>query len=316
MHKLSKHIYKKIKEYDNIVIVRHQNSDMDALGSQFAFKEWINLNFPNKKVYCLGENHQKFTRSFIPKSDSFDIREPFLGICLDVNSIERIDCGDVFKKASYKICIDHHQYNERNEFDFIHIDNSIIACCQLVAELFFDMRKKMNTNICKYLYSGICSDSGNFYYSNKQNYRTLAVASKLLKIGKFDHYSDIHMQIGMKCYRDLEITNYLFSKIKLEENGFGHFVNSIEDLAKIDVTPSGANEKIAEFNRVEEIKIFLAASECEDHTYKCSIRSKIIPVVEIATKYGGGGHQLACGVKGIDKNQLESLMKDLSNLIK
>lgn len=316
MNKYSKHIYKKIKEYENIVIVRHQNSDMDALGSQFAFKEWINLNFPDKKVYCLGENHQKYTREFIPKSDTFDGEQPFLGICLDVNSINRIDNGDIFEKASYKICIDHHEYKENNEFDFVYIDNSIIACCQIIAELFFDMKKKINTNVCKYLYSGICTDSGNFYYSNKKNYRTLEVASKLLKIGNFDHYNDIHMLIGMKSYRDLEITNYLFSKIVLEKDGFGYFINNIEDLEKIKVTASGANEKVSEFNKVEEIKIFLAASECEDHTYRCSIRSKTIPVVKIANKYGGGGHQLACGVKGIDEIKLKKLMKDLSELTK
>ena len=316
MNKISKHIYKKIKEYENIVLVRHQNSDMDALGSQFALKEWININFPSKKVYCLGENHQKYTKVFIPKSDTFEGDERFLGICLDVNSLNRIDGADVFKKADYKICIDHHHYQENNEFDYVHIDNSIIACAQVVAELFFNMKKKMNTKVCKYLYAGICSDSGNFYYSNKSNDRTLKVASTLLKLGKFDHYRDIHMLIGMKSYRDLEISNYLFSKVVLEKEGFGYFINSIEDLETMKVTASGANEKISEFNRVEEIKIFLAASECEDHTYRCSIRSKIISVVEIANKYGGGGHQLASGVKGIDKNQLEALMKDLSNLTK
>ena len=316
MNKISKHIYKKIKEYENIVIVRHQNSDMDALGSQFALKEWINLNFPSKKVYCLGENHQKYTKQFIPKSDIFDCNVPFLGICLDVNSIDRIDFGDIFSKAEYKICIDHHQYKEMNEFDFVCIDNSLIACCQLVAELLFNIKKKINTNICKYLYAGICSDSGNFYYSNKKNDKTLQVASKLLKIGKFDHYNDIHMLVGMKSYRDLEVANYLFSKINLNENGFAYFLNSLEDLAKLNITASGANEKISEFNRVEEIKIFLAASELENNTYKCSIRSKNISVVEIAKKYGGGGHSLACGVKDIDKKQLEMLMKDLSELVK
>ena len=316
MNKASKHIYKKIKEYDNIVIVRHQNSDMDALGSQFALKEWINLNFPSKKVYCLGENHQKYTKQFIPKSDIFDCNVPFLGICLDVNSISRIDAEEIFSKAEYKICIDHHQYKEMNEFDFTYIDNSIIACCQVLAQLLFDMKKKLNTNICKFLYAGICTDSGNFYYSNKKNAETLKVASKLLEIGKFDHYNDIHMLVGMKSYKDLEIANYLFSKIVLKENGFGYFINSLDDLNKLNITASGANEKISEFNRVEEIKIFLAASETEDNTYKCSMRSKNISIVEIAKKYGGGGHSLACGVKDIDEKQLKMLMEDLSNLIK
>ena len=173
----------------------------------------------------------------------------------------------------------------------------------------------MNTSICKYLYAGICSDSANFYYP-KTNSITLDVGSKLLKVGNFDAYNDIHMLVGMKSYKDLEIANFLFSKITLEENGFAYFINSLDDLAKLGVSASGANEKVSEFNKIEEIKIFLAASECEDHTYRCSIRSKNISIVEIAKKYGGGGHQFASGVKNLDRNTLEKMMKNLSELTK
>lgn len=313
MNKYSKYINKKIKEYDTIVIVRHQNSDMDALGSQFALKEWINLNYPDKKVYCIGENHQKFTREFIPKSDVFDGEKPYLGICVDVNSINRIDGAQVYSDADYKICIDHHEYKEIGEYDYVLINKDYIACAEVIAELLFSLKKKMNTNICKYLYAGICADSGNFYY-DKTNSKTLKTASKLLEVGKFNHYKDIHMLVGMKSYRDLEISNFLFSKVVKEDNGFAYFINSIEDLAKMEITPSGANEKVSEYNKIEEIKIFLAASECEDHTYRCSIRSKTIPVVEIAQKYGGGGHQFACGVKDLNDSQLKKMMKELSEL--
>lgn len=315
MNKYSKHIYKKIKEYETIVIVRHLNSDMDALGSQFALKEWININFPNKKVYCIGENHQKYTKEFISKSDVFDGEGKFLGICVDVNSIDRIDGGDIFKKADYKICIDHHTYIENNEFDFVCINKEIIACCQIIAQLLFDINKKMNSTVCKYLYAGICTDSGNFYYPST-NYVTLQVASKLLEIGKFNQYNDIHMLVGMKTLKDLEISNYLFSKIVVDKDGFAYYINSIKDLEKLSITASNANEKISEFNRVEEIKIFLAASETEDHTYRCSIRSKNIDIVKVAQKYGGGGHKFACGVKGIDSETLEKMMQDLLNLTK
>jgi len=314
MNKYNKHIIKKIKEYETIVIVRHENSDMDALGSQFALKEWINLNFPSKKVYCLGVNHQKFTREFIPKSDEFDGNGLFLGICVDVNSINRIDGGDIFSKAEYKICIDHHNYDDITGFDYVYINSKVISCCQIIAQILFDMKKKINSNICKYLYAGICADSGNFYYP-ATDYNTLEIASKLLKIGNFNQYNDIHMLIGMKSYRDLEISNYLFSKIVLDKSGFAYFENTVEDLNKMELTPSGANEKISEFNKVEEIKIFLAASECEDHTYRCSLRSKNISIVDIARKYGGGGHNFASGVKEIDKEKLEELKKDLIKLI-
>jgi nanoRNase/pAp phosphatase (c-di-AMP/oligoRNAs hydrolase) len=315
MNKYSKHIYKKIKEYETIVIVRHQNSDMDALGSQFAIKEWINLNFPNKKVYCLGENHQKYTKKgFIPKSDSFTQNESFLGICVDVNSLNRIDGNDIFEKASYKICIDHHSYIENNEFDYVYINKNMIACCQVIAQLFFDMKKKMNTQICKYLYAGICSDSGNFYYSGT-NYLTLEIASKLLKIGNFNQYTDIHRIVNMDSINDLKVSNYMFSKLNLDDTGFAFYVNSIEDLKNLGITAASANETIADFNKVEEIAIVLAASECEDHTYRCSLRSKEISIVEIAQRYGGGGHKLACGVKGLDKEKLDKMIVDLKNLL-
>lgn len=315
MNKYSKHIYKKIKEYETIVIARHLNSDMDALGSQFALKEWINLNFPNKKVYCIGENHQKYTKEFIPKSDTFIEETKFLGICVDVNSIDRIDGGEIFLKADYKICIDHHPYTENNEFDYVHINKNIIACAQIISEILFDVKKKLNTNVCKYLYAGICSDSGNFYYPNSDDV-TLNVASKLLKVGKFNPYNDIHMKVGMKSFKDLEIGYHNFSKLVLDKDGFAYYINTLEDLAKIDCTASGANEKISEFNRVEEIKIVLAASECEDHTYRCSIRSKNIDISKIAQKYGGGGHMFASGVKGLSKETLEKMMNELLNLTK
>lgn len=315
MNKYSKHIYKKIKEYETIVIVRHQNSDMDALGSQFALKEWIELNFPNKKVYCLGENHQKYTKEFIPKSDIYNEEELFLGICLDVNSLNRIDGEEVFKKASYKICIDHHPYIENNEFDFVYVNKNIIACAQLLAEILFDINKKINSKVCKYLYAGICSDSGNFYYPNT-DYVTLNVASKLIKIGNFSPYNDIHLLVGMKNYKDLEISYHNFSKLVLDKDGFAYYINTLDDLKKIEATASCVNEKISDFNKIEEIKIVLAASECDDHTYRCSIRSKTIDISGIAKKYGGGGHKFASGVKGITKETLEDLKLDLLNLTK
>ena len=315
MIKEAKHILKKIKEYDTIAIFRHSNSDMDALGAQFGLKSWIEDNFRNKKVYCLGENHQKYTKNFIPKSDIFDGDGKFLAICLDVNTIARTDAGDIFSKGDYKICIDHHYYDEHGEYDYKYVDNTGISCCEIVAEILLSLKKKMTTLTCKYLYAGIYSDSGGFFYPDTSS-KTLSTASKLLEIGNFNPYLDIHMIIGMKSIKDLEINNFLFSKMVLSESGFAYYENSIKDLESMQITAAEANEKISNFNRVEEIKIFLAASEQEDHTYRCSIRSKTINIRDVAFKYGGGGHLAAAGVKNIDKETLEKMKQELLELTK
>jgi len=168
MNRFLKEFCKKIKEYEYIVIARHLNSDLDCLGSQFALKEWINLNFKDKKVYCVGENHQKYVneKKFFPKSDIVDeIDAPFLGICVDVNQVSRMDNGELFSKADYKICIDHHTSTDSDKFDLMCIDSKKIACAQIISKLILDKKgKKINELACKYLFAGISGDSGNFYY--------------------------------------------------------------------------------------------------------------------------------------------------------
>ena len=47
---IHKKIYKKIKQYDTIVIARHIGPDPDALASSLALKEIILNTFPKKKV--------------------------------------------------------------------------------------------------------------------------------------------------------------------------------------------------------------------------------------------------------------------------
>ena len=46
-------IYKKIRQYDTIVIARHISPDPDAIASQIALRDAIKLTFPNKKYMLL-----------------------------------------------------------------------------------------------------------------------------------------------------------------------------------------------------------------------------------------------------------------------
>ena len=45
-----------VKDFDIITIFRHQIADHDALGSQFAMKEYLKTVFPEKEVYALGKS--------------------------------------------------------------------------------------------------------------------------------------------------------------------------------------------------------------------------------------------------------------------
>lgn len=320
MEKGFKEIYRQIKAYEYIVITRHLNSDLDCLGSQFALKEWINLNFKNKKVYCIGDNHQKYMneKKFFPKSDAIDFEnEKFLAICVDVNQLARMDESEFFSKANYTICIDHHNTVNADKFDYMYVDSKVIACSQIIAKFILSCKfKKLNQEVCKYLFAGISGDSGNFYFEACDN-ETFKIAGELLKIGKFNQFRDFHALVSLDSLEETQIKNKIFQRITYDKkSGLAYYINSIDDLKEIGITAHGANEKIGSYNQIEEFRIILAASEYEEGLYRCSIRSKFDSIVEIANKYGGGGHRLASGVKGLNLSQINALIDDLKKLKK
>ena len=49
MSSLFKQIFKQIKKYNNIVIVRHTGPDPDALGAQLALRDILRDKFRRKK---------------------------------------------------------------------------------------------------------------------------------------------------------------------------------------------------------------------------------------------------------------------------
>ena len=90
-----KQIFKAIKKYDTIVIARHIGADPDALGAQFALKEIILKQFPNKKVYAVGNPASRF--KFFGTSDKIDNIDTTKGLCivLDTPDIKRIDGANI-----------------------------------------------------------------------------------------------------------------------------------------------------------------------------------------------------------------------------
>ena len=99
-----------IKRYDRICVFRHLMPDYDALGSQMGLVTWLKDNFPNKEIHYVGDNHVTFTPRLFPEMEDLPeswFKEPFLAFILDVGNEKRI-ADPRFKKAKFKIKIDHH----------------------------------------------------------------------------------------------------------------------------------------------------------------------------------------------------------------
>ena len=85
---------KKIKEYDKIVVFRHQRPDFDAMGTQLGLVYWLRDSFPTKEVHFVGKDFSQFKDTLYPAMEMVDdsfFENKFLAIIVDTGNSQRID---------------------------------------------------------------------------------------------------------------------------------------------------------------------------------------------------------------------------------
>ena len=174
-------IFKKIEEYDTIVIARHIGVDPDALCSQLALRDSIRLTFPEKKVMAVGTGSAKFIQ--IGKLDKLENVSNALLIITDTPDMKRVDSVDLSQFA-YKIKIDHHPFIEKF-CDIELIEDEASSASEIVMKLINNTPLKCDSNIAEILYMGLVSDSNRFLF-NSCTSETFALVSEYLEKYPFD----------------------------------------------------------------------------------------------------------------------------------
>lgn len=310
MDNLTKKIYKKIKEYQNIVIARHIGADPDALGAQFSLKELIQNKFPKKNVYALGMNANRFR--FMGVMDHLDeIPENTLLIALDTPDVKRLD-GIDFSKYSYVIKIDHHPLVE--EFGNIeYIDDSACSVCQIILEMALELPFHLTKNIGEKLYLGIVSDTGRFLHEYT-SLKTLKLVTKLIEKTGID-FTSLYPSLYLRPLAEVKFQGYIYQNISVTENGVA-YIKITDDLMKeFDVDSASAGNMINDFNYVNEVLVWVFFSEdVKTNLIRANIRSRGPIINEVASRFGGGGHKFASGARLTTWEQTKSLVEELDKL--
>ena len=95
----------------------------------------------------------------------------------------------------------------------------------------------------------------------------------------------------------------------------GHILidNKVVEEYKVDL--SAASVLINNFNFIEELNVWCFITYDErNEIYKVNIRSRGPIINEVASKYNGGGHQYASGVRISEKKDVDALIKDLDEV--
>ncbi len=308
-----KQIFKVIKKYDTIVIARHIGADPDALGSQFALKEIILKTFPNKKVYAVGNPASRF--KFFGNNEKIDNIDTTKGllIVLDTPDIKRID-GVSLNNFEYVIKIDHHPIIDKYA-NIELIDEDSCSTSQLILEFIFNNKIEINKEIGEKLYLGIVGDTDRFLHDYTSS-KTFSLVTRLLEETNID-FTSLYKILYQRPISEIRFEGYIYQNLILTENGVAYIKITDRKLKEFGVDSAAAGNMINDLKFVNEIIVWVFLTEdIKSNLIRANIRSVGPYINDVATKFGGGGHKYASGVKLKTWDDSDKLINELDELVK
>ncbi|HPX32740.1 MAG TPA: bifunctional oligoribonuclease/PAP phosphatase NrnA [Erysipelotrichaceae bacterium] len=293
-----------IEEYNSIVIYRHIRPDYDAYGAQLGLKHLLLENYPNKNVFTYGLENMD-NPEFLEDMDnpSLDIIKNSLTIILDTSTHDRADDQSyIYGLKSLKI--DHHLESEGNA-DYMFIDESASSTSELVALLAIKNNWVINKKAASYLYAGMNTDTRGFTIKSVSS-TTFKVLSILIEKGI--DLVEINRYINDLSRQKFEAKHYLASTAIFKED-VAYIILSKEIKEKLGLSTHEAKDFVYVLDSIKGInKYAFFFYEDEREGFSVSLRSHKAPIVEIAKKFGGGGHKLACDIPEISAEQIDDVI--------
>lgn len=306
-------ILAKVMGYQTIIIHRHTKPDLDAIGSQVGLKEILTENFPNKHIYVVGDVN-RFDMENDMQIISDEIYKDALVFILDV-AVKHMVSDDRYKLAKEVIVIDHH----KNACDIENVslllsDSTYSACAELIADMALELNLKINPRAASFLYAGIVTDTGRFQWMHKPE-RVFLVASMLTGLGA--KTTELYDFLYVETLESKQMKNY-FSNRFVFEDGVAYLKNDKEVFEKFNIDVFSVSRGMVNLAAgIDTIKIWLNFTmDSEKNIILGEFRSRGIKIVDIAKKYGGGGHEQACGASLQTWEQVDQVIQDYKQLLK
>lgn len=310
---IKKEIYDLIEKYDTIIIHRHARPDMDAIGSQIGLSLIIEQNYPDKEVYVVGDLNNM---SYLAQMDNVkeEVYSNALSIITDV-SVTKMISDDRYKLAKQRIIIDHHE-NETdvNDVAVFYKDSGFGSACEMIIDFIREYKLKITPDAATYLYGGMVTDTGRFMHLKNAS-RTFELASYITKFSPNIQafYNYIYTEPLKR-----RLTKNLFTKFEITKNNVAYRKNDIAIIKKSGLDFQAISRgMVNQMAGIKEVPIWANFTEDIEHNLIVGeFRSRGITIVDIAKKYGGGGHNNACGASLKDWNEVDSILSDLDERAK
>ncbi len=303
-------IFELVKAFDTIIIHRHTSPDGDALGSQIGLKNILKDNFPEKKVYAVGDDAKRYAFMDGSIMDEIDdsVYEGALAIILDCGAAHLIS-DERYKKAAKTARIDHHIFCEKIADEEV-VDTSYESCCGEVTEFALESGLALSPASAKALYTGMVTDSGRFRYDSTSA-NTFRLASALME-QEFDT-NDIYSQLYADDFEKVRLRAQFVLKIQFTDYKVAYIYTPKAEFDSYNTDPFTISRGMVNtMSDLRGVDIWVNFTEVEEGKVLVEIRSSKYTVQPVAVKYGGGGHAKACGCSVKDYAEAMELLNDLN----
>ena len=305
-------LFDKINEYNTIIIHRHNRPDLDAIGSQRGLALTLKENYPDKEIYIVGDMSDRY--AFLGEMDVIEDSkyENALVIITDV-SVAFMVSDDRYKLAKEVFIIDHHK-NESDITDNWICDPTKIAACELITEMLLARGLTIPKDAATALFGGIVTDSGRFQYGETSG-NTLRVSADLLDLGADKEY--IYKNLYTELLSERQMKNWFAARFETTQNGVAYLKNGPEVFEKFNVDFFNISRgMVGVMAGIKEIPIWCNFTvDTQNNKIVGEFRSRDVSIVHIAKKYGGGGHDMACGASFTSWEDVDSAIKDFDDLL-
>jgi bifunctional oligoribonuclease and PAP phosphatase NrnA len=306
------HILTTIRKYHKIIIFRHLRPDMDAIGSQYGLALILKHNFPNKEIYVVGDTNGI---TYHAKMDDIpdETFKGALGIIVDV-AVGHMVSDNRYELTEKLIIIDHHQNDTDIKNDIFYRDSNYASAAEMIVDFIKTQHLKVTKEAATYLFGGMVTDTGRFMYLNNPS-QTFQLAAYITKYEPDiqDFYDFIYTETLKKRQ-----TKNLFTSFEMTQNGVAYRKNDqaliIQSGLDFQAISRGMVNQMA---GIKEVPIWANFTEdVENNVIVGEFRSRGITIVDIAKKYGGGGHNHACGASLKNWDEVEWILNDLDERAK
>lgn len=304
-------IIEKIEKANTIIIHRHSKPDGDALGSQIGLYHLISENYPEKKLYKVGDEAGRyaFMEGSVMDVIADSVYENALAIVLDT-SAKHLISDTRYETAKGTARLDHHIFVEKICDEEV-TDTSYESCCGLITELAAEAGWVINTQAAKALYTGMVTDSGRFRYDSTSA-NTHRLASKLMET-PFETNS-IYLNLYQDDFKFIKLRAQFILKIQFAKNGVAYIYTDKAEADSYGVdTFTISRGMVNTMGDIRGIHTWVNFTETEEGVLT-EIRSNKYNINPIAVKYGGGGHQKASGACLKDRGEAMQMLADLEAL--